>query len=202
MAAKKINKLEINKFWAWFSLNCQNFGKDFSNTELINELDKRVTHLGDFSWEIGPGIDKENALVISPNGDIDLLRVTKEIISNAIPCDHWEYYYAKPPKHWNFVFDFTSVNGKELRMNAAEWQYVLLKYEDGALSIIIKDSQLSRLDKIDQLTASEIVLDGALGEETRINKIVEIDVVSEFDDSYKTKASSIKNLSNHIKDVL
>jgi hypothetical protein len=201
MAAKKISKSEIKKFWNWFSLNCQDFGKDFSNAELISELDKKVVHLGGFSWEIGPGIKKENALVISPNGDSDLLPVTKEIIANAMQCEDWEYYYAKPPKQWSFIFDFTSVDGQELQINASEWEYVLLKYEDGALSIIIKNTQLSRLDEIDQLTAAEIVLDGALGEETRIEKIVDIEIVNEFDKSYANKASNIKNLLNHIKDI-
>jgi hypothetical protein len=201
MAVKKLSRSEIEKFWNWFSQNCQDFGKDFGNTDLIRELDEGVVNLGNFSWEIGPGKKKENALVISPNGDVDLLPATKEIIAEAPECDNWEYYYAKPPKEWDFIFDFTDVNGQEVRIDASEWEYVLLQYEDGLFSIIIKDSLLSQLDQIDQLTAAEILLDGVLGEETRIEKIADIEVVKEFENSYSTKAGNVKNLLNHLEQI-
>ena len=68
MDRPKIDTIKIAEFWTWFSENCDDFGVEFDNAELINELDKRIGRLGGFSWEIGLGKVKENALVISPGG--------------------------------------------------------------------------------------------------------------------------------------
>lgn len=68
-----MDAIKVREFWEWFSKNCRNFGADFDNAELIEELDNWIRQLGDYSWELGPGKLKEYALVISPNGDADLL---------------------------------------------------------------------------------------------------------------------------------
>jgi hypothetical protein len=196
-----LNILEIKNFWDWFYKNCQNFGNNFDNTVLLDELDDWIRRLGDFSWEVGPGKVKENALVISPNGDLELLQETKEIVGNARDCIGWEYYYAKPSKEWNLVFDFETEDENVVEINASNWQYRLLKYEDGMFAIIIKVPNLSRLSNTDKLTTAEIVLDGILGEELRLQTICEIDVEEEFKKPYQSKASDINNLLVHLKSV-
>jgi hypothetical protein len=201
MGNNRINLTEVKGFWDWFSQNCQKFGSNFENTILLDELDERVNKLGDFSWEVGPGRVKENLLVISPNGNLDLLQDTREIIANSIECSDWEYYYAKPPKQWDLIFDFEMSDGNQIEIDASQWTYVLLKYADGMFTIIIKGQHLKQLNDDNKLTAAEIVLDGVLGEEIRIQKICEIDVVEEFESSYQNRASNIKELPNHFKTV-
>jgi len=129
---------KIREFWSWFFNNCDNFGKNFSNDELLKDLDKKVLLLGngELDWEIGPGKIKENALVISPNGDLELLPFTKEIIANAKECENWEYYYATPPKDWELIFYFETKVKTNIRVDASKWQYILLKYEDNSFDII------------------------------------------------------------------
>jgi len=201
MANHNMDITKIKQFWAWFNQNCNSFGTDFDNTELLTKLDEWINALGDYSWEIGPGKMKENALVISPNGDLELLEETKEIIKNAIDCPGWEYYYAKPPKEWNMVFDFETSDDKQVEIDASKWEYYLLKYDDGMFEIVIKAPNLVGFDDMDQLIAAEITLDGVIGEELRIQTICEIEVVTAFEKAYKEKTASIKNLPDHLKSL-
>lgn len=114
----------------------------------------------------------------------------------------WEFHYAKPPKEWDLIFDFEKDNGDVIEVNASNWQYVLLKYEDGGFEIILQTDNLDGLSEDDKLVASEILLDGILGEEVRMLHISYIDVVKSFDDQYVNKSSDIKNLNNHLKTLL
>jgi hypothetical protein len=196
-----VNPKMIEQFWEWFSDNCHDFGDKFDNIVLLGQLDEWVNRLGNFSWEVGPGKEKKNALVISPNGNADLLQETKKIIASAKDCIGWEYYYAKPPKDWELIFDFETTDETVFEVNASEWQYCLLQYEDGMFEIIIKAPGLNGLNDTDKFATAEITLDGMLGEELRMQTICEIDVVEEFEESRQKKASNIKNLLKHLKAV-
>jgi hypothetical protein len=200
----EINKLDIgaiNSFWNWFSDHHKDFEKSFDNRSLINELDDRINSLGGFAWEIGPGAVSENQLVISPKGDLDLLPYTKEIISYAKNIPGWEFHYAKPPKQWELIFDYEKNNGHRIRIDASRWRYVLLMYDDGMFEIIIQTRDLHELNENEKLTVAEILVDGILGEETRMIDICNLDIVEEFDDDYKNKSSDIKNLYDHFKSL-
>jgi len=202
MNSEKLDIKKIKQFWQWFSENCEKFGPEFENSALLNELDDRITSLGDFTWEVGPGKTKSNALVISPNGDIEQLGKTKEIIRNAKECEEWEYFFAKPPKEWDLIFEFETASGDLMQIDASGWDYVLLKYEDGMFEIIVKAYSLRQLDEEDRQVIAEIVLDGVLGEEVRIQKICAIEVVNEFSPQYQNKSSNIKNVANHLKNIV
>jgi hypothetical protein len=194
----RLNNSEVVEFWNWFTKNCQDFGSDFDNTSLLEELDVRIKRLGNFSWEIGPGKTQENSLVISPNGDLELLPFTKKIIASAKNCERWEYYYAKPPKEWEFKFEYSISSGVKLEVDASKWKYVLLRYEDELFQIIIKSLHLTYISHEDKLAIAEIVLDGILGEEMRMQTIAEINLVEDFEILYRNKASNITDLLNHL----
>jgi len=202
MEIEKLDIKNINNFWTWFSDNYKAIGQDFDNEELLNELNDRVNKLGEFAWEIGPGINSVNQLVISPGGDLDLLPYTKKIVSYAKDVPDWEFHYAKPPKQWELIFEFTKNDGSQIEINASQWEYVLLKYDDGMFEIIIQTYDLQQLDKDDKLTAAEILLDGILGEEKRMIYICCIDVVEEFEHQYRNKKSDIRELNNHINGLI
>lgn len=191
-------RLKISQFWEWFSRNCKKFGPKFENEGLLKDLDGWVINLGDFIWELGPGTIAENMLVISPAGRIELLSQTEAIISKAPKLDGWEFYPAKPSKKWALVFDLYDESGGSTRIDASSWEYILLKYDDGFFEIIIKASDIEKLDVAERQSAAEILLDGVLGEKTRILTISKIDVVSFFEEKYGNKGSSIKYLAEHI----
>jgi len=202
MRTNKVSATDIKKFWNWFVQNCQNFGDNFENNTLIDELDRWVKRLGNFSWEIGPGIKKENLFVISPNGNLQLLPETKNIIDNSRKCDGWEYYYAKPAKNWNPIFEYENSDGENVRIDASSWKYILLKYNDGMFTVIIQAPQLNQMQDDDKLMVAEILLDGILGEEIRMLKISNIEIVNDFDLQYKGKESEIVNLGDHINKMI
>ncbi|WP_131537265.1 hypothetical protein [Pedobacter nototheniae] len=191
-------KSSTTKLWTWFTEIYNDFGENFENEVLLNKLDEKILSLGDFVWEVGPGIKKDNMLVISPGGDLDLLSQTKEIVSYAIPCDGWEFYYAKQPKQWEEKFIFQKDNNQTIEIDCSSWQYVLLKYQDGMFEIIIKAPNITNLNFDEQLSVSEILLDGVLGEELRMLSIADIDVVNDFEEEYKGKGSIIQVLKNHL----
>ena len=197
-----ITKIDINMFWDWFSNYYKEIGENFDNEMVLTEIDDKLMDLGGFAWEIGPGSKAINQLVISPGGDPDLLPITKDIVSYAKIIPGWEFHYAKPPKEWDLIFDFEKDNGDVIDINASSWQYVLLKYEDGVFEIILQTHDLDGLSEDDRLVASEILLDGILGEEVRMLHINYIDVVDSFDDQHLNKSSDIMYLKNHLKTLL
>jgi len=198
----EISKLDINMFWDWFSKHYKDLGENFDNEKVLNEIDDKLMDLGGFAWEIGQGTKSDNQLVISPGGDLDLLPITKEIVSYAKIIPGWEFHYAKPPKEWDFIFDFEKDNGDVFEINASNWQYVLLKYEDEGFEIIIQTRDLDGLGEDDKLVASEILLDGILGEEVRMLHTSYIDVVKDFDNQHVNKSTDINCLNNHLKTLL
>lgn len=189
-------------FWDWFSKHYLDFGENFDNEKILTELDDKLRDLSVFSWEIGPGTGADNQLVISSGGDLDLLPITKKIVSYAKSIAGWEFYYAKPPKEWDLIFDFEKDNGDVINIDASNWQYVLLRYEDGGFEIIIQADDLDGLSEVDELIASEILLDGILGEEIRMLHISNIEVVKNFDSEHVNKSNDIKHLNSHLKTQL
>src|SRR5262249_33183984 len=155
---------------SWFISVSRQFGPRFENRDLIEQLDKKVLELGDFSWEIGPGWrdTQANSLVFSPGGDKARLEETRRIVSLAPVCQGWEFYPAKPPKNWNCYFLVTDDTGRQMPVDASTWKYVLLRFPDQSFDITICAPDLKNLTGQLRETAAEIVLDGELGEERRI----------------------------------
>jgi hypothetical protein len=198
----EFNKLNSQMFWYLFSNNHNEFGENFDNEKALAELDKRIMGLGDFAWEIGPGTKNNNQLVISPGGNLDLLPITKQIVSNAINIPGWVFFYARPPKEWKLIFHFQKGDGDVIEINAAKWKYVLLKYEDDSFEIILRTYHLTNLSEEDKLIASEILIDGILGEEARILHITYIDVVEKVDFQYLNEVNDITYLHNHFEKLM
>ena len=194
----------IQEFWRWFSSTCGEFGDKFENKNLICELDDRIGRIGPISWEIGPGFENEAAssLVFSPAGDKSLLSLTREIVANAPPCMGWEFYSSKPPKKWQRCLVVTDDSGNEYEVDAANWSYVLLRYPDRTIDIMIEAPEIRAIPSELHDTVGEILIDGEIGEARRIETIENIECVQEFDDEYKTKCKPIALLAGHLEHVL
>jgi hypothetical protein len=195
---------QIEKFWDWFVEIEQTLQEDFEQEPLIKEISRKVRELGNFGWEIGPGIKKPYLFVISPNGNPELLEGTKEVISYApkILSLHWEFYPAKPPKVWqDFKFMIKNSEGSYLDINANNWEYVLLKFSDGTFDIILKAPQIANFKEREKFVAAEVLLIGLLGEEKFISKVVDIEVVKDFEEKYKGSSTPIKDFKAHFKEL-
>jgi hypothetical protein len=198
----KINKLGAQLFWQWFSSHHKEFGENFDNEEMLAELNDRIVGLGDFAWEIGPGTKNNNQLVISPGGNLDLLPVSKQIISYATTIPGWIFCYAKPPREWNLLFNFRIEDDVIIEVNASKWKYVLLRYEDMGFEIIVQTRDLKNLCENDKLIAAEILLDGILGEEVRMIHITNIEIVEEVGFQYQNKVNDMIYLDKHFEKLV
>lgn len=194
----------IAEFWQWFRSICGRFGDKFQNRELIDELDSRVARLGRFSWELGPGVkdSHNNALVLTPCGDPELLAETRTVIEAAPDCPGWEFYPAKPPKEWDRKFVIQADDGSRVSIDASGARYVLLEYPDGIFDVLLADRGVAALPEDLRQTAAEVLLDGELGEERRMVSIHTVDVVDEFDAEKQRKSSCISDLAAHVQSLV
>ncbi|HEX2846093.1 MAG TPA: hypothetical protein VHN59_06065 [Chitinophagaceae bacterium] len=192
-------EIKYQQFWDWFVQNRTLFAGTEITDQSIELIDQRINILGEFAWEIGPGQLKTTSLTISPGGDRDLLPTTKEIISYAPTLPDWEFHYAKPVKEWENYFN-VMVNDQKIGINISKWEYTLSRYDTNIYDIRIKlvDVPVTILAEKDQALYGivEMVLESIIGEEKRLERINEIEIVKE--DVFKKQASSILHLKQHI----
>ena len=185
---------DILNFWSWFTKKSDSLHSDSYDKNVLDELDRIISNWG-LSWEIGPGISKKNSLTISPNGDKELLSKTNSIIDKAPQLENWEFYFAKQPKeNWSLA----KLVDTDFEIDASQWTYVLLKYEDEKIEILLKADTLSKLDKEAKEIAADLILTNLLGEELKIRKIDFIEVVEKFDG--EKGITELKFLPAHITD--
>lgn len=162
-------------FWNWFAENSNHLHSDTYDKALLDKLDEIITLWG-LTWEIGPGLTKENSLTISPNGDKDLLEQASKIISIAPEFEHWEFYASKQPKHNWHIAKFDGIE-----IDATEWTFILFKYPDGKNEIVIQADNLKHLDTLTKELAADLVLTNLLGEKTKIEELDFIDIVDQHE---------------------
>ncbi len=153
------------------------------------------------SWQLEPGFHVECILTISPNGDKELRKETKEIVSFAPAINGWEFYYAKQPIQSGLNFVLYQDDGL-FHFSAEDWEYVLLGFPDNTFDMIIKADSLTGLEKKDQLLAIELALDTIIGEEKKIELILGVDLITDIPEEYQKNASKFKSLFNHFKQFL
>lgn len=172
---------KIREFWTWFATSAPHFGDSYQNEDLLAQLDSRVTSLGDFAWEVGPGRTAENAFVLSPGGDRALLAEARAIVGAAPSLPGWEFHSAKPPKDWKPRFEIQDANGQPFEIDASSWRCVLLRHPDGVHEALVEASNLDSLPNDYRRWAAEITLDGLVGERRRLEIIDEVTVLEKFD---------------------
>lgn len=192
----------INEFWNWFKAEHAHVAETYNTRATIDKIDRKLKLIGSLAWEIGPGIDADHQLTISPGGNPELLPFTKYIVSKAPQVSGWELHYAKPPKQWTLKFNYELTSGEVFEVDANNWQYVLLQYEDGMFELLVYAQNLERLSINDRIAVAEIVIDGMLGEEERLSNVWAIDVPEQMEDRYRDKVSDIKNIKSHFDQLL
>ena len=193
-----VNNDKIKNFWNWFEQNSQQINPEIITQNMISSLDSKILELGDFAWEIREGKTKPYMLVISPGGDAHLLGKTKTVIESSISISDWEFEYYKPAKDWDYTFFINETT----EINASNWEYVLLKFSDGTFDILIKVDNLNKLDGDDQDIAINIVLESTIGEKIYIERIVNYEIVTDFENKYDGKQNKITVLSDHLTQML
>jgi hypothetical protein len=195
---KAIPNSQISSFWTWFETIAAELGSDLENQNLLTELEKRVSLLGEVSWEVGPGLNEENALVITPDGVRERLRMTQHIVSLAPAIPGWEFHAARPPRRWELQFSIDSAGGGVIQIDARDWRYVLYEFPDHTFDIVLEQSNLQRSTESNRYTAAVVLLDGILGELKRLKLIGRIDTVLVLSEEKVAKANPIDVLGKHL----
>ena len=189
---------QVRVFWEWFSRQAPRFGSKFENAKLLRQLDDLVTGLGDFAWEVGPGEEAENAFVLSPGGDRELLKETRDIVRAAPVVPGWEFHSAKPPKPWEPHFEIQNPEGAPFGVDATTWRCTLLKYPDGTREVVVEAPNLDPLPAEYQRWAAEIALDSLLGERRRLEVVDEVTVVAKLSPKESAAAFPIVDVRDRI----
>jgi len=187
----------IQSFWTWFESVATSLADDFEQEPILDQLDEALSELGDVVWELGPGVSAECALAISPDGDLDWLPATRRIVALAPRLPRWEFHPARPPRPWSPTF---MIGDSEV--DASDWRYVLLAFPDGIFDLVLEQGNAVGLDEDDRYAAAVILLDGLLGEATRLSRIQDLEVVDHFDAEQIEQASDIVNLPAHLQSLL
>ena len=202
-----MNDEKIKNLWKWFFSNEHQI-RDCIETEsaservyIIETLDNLVLDLGVFTWEIGPGINKPWSFTISPNGDKNLMKMSKKIIDNAPDLVDWEFNYSKPPKDWDSKFTIFDGYMTKQTINASDWKYVALQHEDGMIALILEAKNIGHLDSDTASTAANLVVLNEIGEETKIQNICSINIVHQLEDKHNSRKYDITNLKKHIHEL-
>jgi hypothetical protein len=194
-------KNEIREFWQWFESVAQQLATN-SHPAILDQLNDHVTNLGDISWELGPGVGAENALVISPDGKPEWLPVTRDIVAMAPAIPGWEFHHARPPKQWDLQFAIECSSGEMLEIDARTWRYVLFEFPDGTFDLVIEQPNLVSAEHDDRWLACMILVDGLLGEATRLTFITDMDPVLTLPLEIAGNATPIGRLPTHFDSVL
>ena len=185
---------QVQEFWSWFSQIARDLSENPENENLLKKLDSKIRSLHPaISWEIGPGKHAPWQLVISPDLDPDLLPVTEAIVSEAPPVPGWEFHPTRPPKQWENQFELMR-NGRRLSVDARDWTYVLLRYPDGNVEILLHGDAAKRLDKHERWQAASILLQGVLGEKPLLDKQLSFELSDTIQENLRGKLKPISLL--------
>jgi hypothetical protein len=194
------NPDKITEFWNWFTSISTELLNHNTNQRLINQLDDHVKELGPVDWEIGPWADDLQFLAISPNLKIDILPFTQQIIALAPHCPGWHFLPSKPPKEWSGSWYMKNELGMRIKVNTDAWQYILYQFDDNTFAIDIKTTEIDGNQETQNL-AVDIALTGCLGEEYFRLMISDVQIIDEFEEAVKSKATLLKNIKNHIESL-
>lgn len=190
------DKQKIDEFWTWFRSIAASLVANVENSPLLEELDVRIRELdSELSWEVGPGSCEPWQLVISPNLDRDLWPRAEEIISSAPVVEGWEFHSARRPKEWDYKLLMERPDGREpVQLDASHWSFVLLRYPDGGLELLLQGDNLASLDDDERWQAAAITLESILGEEVLLDKISEFELVDQFEPRFEEERKPIQRL--------
>lgn len=165
----------IDAFWDWFVDHQDGLQSDRISEDGVDELTARIESLcPGMGWEVGPGLEKENALVLSPDGDRELLATTRAIVARAPALPGWEVHPARPPKRWDRRFELRSPEG-QVAVDATGWRCFVEPDGAGMVRVVVEVGDVG-LDHHGAYAAAVIAVEGVLGEAVRLDRVAEIAV--------------------------
>ena len=180
-------------FWDWFSGAETRLRSLQPGSADWLDLDKRLRELGVEAWEIGPAVASKAryAFALSPRAHAAEYERCKRIVALAPQLADWEFLAAKPRKQWRRKFFWS---GDHIEIDASNWRFVVYRYEDTKVEIVLLGDLLSRLPPDDQLGVLEFVVESELGEALCIERLCGLDIYRQPTPNDETDAVPITAL--------
>jgi len=196
-------ELRIKEFWAWFIDNEYQFREVTDTEKVVELLNNQVLDFGMFAWEIGVGKEKQHSFTISPNGNKERLRLSRQIVKEAPNLRNWEFNYCKPIREdWDFTFEvFNSMLIKQT-YDASKWDFVLEEEDNEKIKILFRASNIATLDYDDLPAVGDLVVNNLLGEETKTNHVHSVDFVDDFLPDDEDWTFNVRKLSREFRAFL
>ena len=197
---------KIMEFWRWF-VKSENLIKNCIENEsstdreyIVDQLNELILNIGTFTWDIGLNDTNEWFLTISPNGDRDLYKVTREVMGLAPEHMNWTFYSSKPAKKWNRKFSIHNYDYDVVDIDASTWEYVAFEEDDGRLELILEANNIQHLDsETAKDAANEFVL-RELGEALKMSRIASVEIVQQLESEFDDTKDSILELKAHMEE--
>ncbi len=200
-----MNEIKIEKLWQWFIANEQQIIEIIRNESvsenIIENIDNLILDLGMFTWQIGEGKNKPWFFTISPNGDRELIKVSQIIIERAPNLKNWEFNYSKPAKEWDRMFIIYDSIMNEQHIDASNWKFVALQNGDGMIELILEAANIEHLDRETATTAAELFVTSEIGEETKIQKVISVEIVDQMGPQHNSQKTGIRDLKQHLNEL-
>jgi hypothetical protein len=183
--------MSAESFWRWFSVKGAKISANPENCLLIDELDEQVSLAWpQLSWEIGPDPSGGWYLALSPNLNSNYRDVAKEAARSAPLIHGWKFYPARPRKNWDGKFELAVQRGVR-HFDSSDWKYILLRYPDEELEIVLLAPEAQELDSDERWQVAAVVLEGILGEECLLEHVGSFTLESKIDVKFEAQTKPL-----------
>lgn len=185
-------------FWEFFVRNADRMRRRVGRGEdavavdrdIWDEVRKVDPGLG---WEMGPEAGGAMFFSFAPQGDLDRLALTRDVVRQAPPTDGWVFHASRPPKLWTRRVVRRSVAGREIDVDYDQWR---LRVARVRLVAFLAPTSLSWLSREWLEYLGYELLESELGEGLVIeHKIGVVVSVGDSRDSYWMNVSALRGLA-------
>ena len=196
---KKDPALEL---WRYFSGHVIEIAVAYSAKDYA-WLDSKLSPLvkiiaEDMHWEIGPYHHPDLTFVLSPTIR-ENLAASRDAIAIAPRIPGWVFVPAKPAKDLLSL----SFEARGITVNADEWQYRMISYNDGEfVDVELFFEPSTSPPSYCEIMFCELVVEALLGEELRLERVGDLIPTLVQDVKVVENASEIRYLREHLAEVL
>jgi hypothetical protein len=200
------NEDQILAFWQWFVKNEVLIKDSLENSNsihregIVEQFNEYILGLGVLTWDVGVNENDKWFLMLSPNGNKEMLLISEKIMEASPGHMNWLFYSSRPAKDWNREFVIYDNDMDEQKIDASQWHYIVLEDDEGELELLIEAKNLSHLELDVSETAVEQFLIGEVGEATLMRRVSSIELVHTFEEEYEASKSQVSELKEHLNE--
>lgn len=177
----------ITTFSQWFKQNedklraALTVEESADATHLVEALDEIILSFGKFSWHAETKNDLDFHFTISPNDDLELMDLSRQIIAEMPAINGWEFHYAKQANGDLSISLYDDQMDIHF-VDASSWRVVLASQNKEKFELIVLVNNVNSIDEETQVDATDAIITNLIGEELKIRKLLGIELRTELAD--------------------